>query len=539
MMVALLGVLKSGAAYVPIDPTYPHERKAFMLEDSEAPVLLTQEALVGGLPESSAAVVCLDRDWPEIASGPTTAPPSEGNARSLAYVIYTSGSTGLPKGVEIEHRSVVNLMEAMRKRPGLNAGDVLVNVTTSAFDLSVPDLYLPLFCGARLVIMPRDVTLDGRRLDTALEEAGATFMQATPTTWAMLVESGWQGRPSLKIVCGGEALPRALANQLCGLGDSLWHMYGPTETTVWSSILPLVPGEGSPPIGGPIANTRFYVVDPSLQPVPVGVPGELLIGGFGVARGYRNRAELTGEKFIADPFVDAADARVYRTGDQVRRRADGTIEFLGRLDQQVKLHGFRIELEEIEAVLDRHPDVRASVAAVRDGAEGDKLLVGYVVLEPASAVSTGALRQHLSGSLPGYAVPSVIVTLDELPVTPNGKLDRAALPDPDGARPVLEQPYVAPRTPMEELLVEIWEGLLPVNRVGIDDDFFDLGGHSMLALRLVARIHERLGVDIFLTAVFEHPTVRGLAEAVATSMLEEEGDDDLDALLDELETAEA
>jgi amino acid adenylation domain-containing protein len=539
MMVAFLGVLKSGAAYVPIDPTYPPERKAFMLTDSAAPVLLTQEALVARLPESDAAVVCIDRDWPEIAAQPTAAPPAEGDARSLAYVIYTSGSTGVPKGVEIEHRSVVNLLGAMRVEPGLGADDVLVNVTTSAFDLSVPDLYLPLVCGARLVILPRDVALDGRRLGAALDDVGATFMQATPTTWAMLVESGWRGSPGLRIVCGGEALPRALANGLCGLGESLWHMYGPTETTVWSSILQLAPGDGPPPIGGPIANTQFYVVDGSLQPVPIGVSGELLIGGVGAARGYRGRPDLTAEKFVANSFTGSSDERVYRTGDHVRRRADGTIEFLGRLDQQVKLHGFRIELEEIEAVLDGHPEVRASVAAVRETAVGDKLLVGYVVLEPGSPVSTEGLRRHLSASLPAYAVPSVIVPMDALPVTPNGKLDRAALPDPEGARPVLEQPYVEPGTPMEELLVEIWESLLPVDRVGIDDDFFDLGGHSMLALRLVARIQERLGVDLFLTAVFEHPTVRELAEVVASRMVEEADDDGLVTLLDELEAAGA
>jgi amino acid adenylation domain-containing protein len=533
LMVALLGVLKSGAAYVPIDPTYPRERQAFMLADSEAPVLVTQEKLVEQLPDSEALVVCLDRDWPEIASQATTAIAPTGGADSLAYVIYTSGSTGVPKGVEIEHRSVVNLLESMREQPGLTADDVVVNVTTSAFDLSVPDLYLPLVYGARLVILPRDVTLDARRLDKALAEAGATFVQATPTTWAMLVEEGWAGSTRLKIVCGGEALPRALANRLCRLGESLWHMYGPTETTVWSSTLRLEPGEGPPSIGGPIANTRFYVVDTNLQPVPIGVPGELLIGGAGVARGYRKRPELTAKKFLADPFDGTAGARVYRTGDQVRRRSDDTLEFLGRLDQQVKLHGFRIELEEIEAVLDRHPEVRTSVAAVREGGAGEKLLVGYVVLEAASAVSTEALRRHLSASLPAYAVPSVIVPLDK------GKLDRAALPAPDGARPVLEQSYVASRTPTEEQLVAIWEGLLPVDRVGIDDNFFDLGGHSMLALRLVARIQDTFDVDLFLTAVFEHPTVRELAEVVAVRMLEDAADDGLDALLDDLEAAEA
>ncbi len=324
-------------------------------------------------------------------------------------------------------------------------------------------------------------------------------MQATPTTWGMLVDAGWQGLEGLKIVCGGEALPRALADELIDRGDSLWHMYGPTETTVWSSTLRLGRGEGPPPIGGPIRNTRFYVVDERLQAVPIGVTGELLIGGEGVARGYRGRPELSAEKFIADPFTGTPGARVYRTGDHLRLRQDGTLEFVGRIDQQVKLHGFRIELEEIEAVLDRHPEVRASVAAVREDASGEKALVGYVVLEAASAVSTDALRRFLGASLPAYMVPSVIVPLDELPVTANGKLDRSALPSPSIVRPILEKPYVAPRTPVEERLAAIWQELLPVDRVGVDDNFFDLGGHSMLALKMVARVQDDLGVDLFLT----------------------------------------
>jgi acyl-CoA synthetase (AMP-forming)/AMP-acid ligase II/acyl carrier protein len=389
------------------------------------------------------------------------------------------------------------------------------------------------------VVLDRETALDGRRIAEALERVGATFVQATPTTWGLLVESGWQGLSGLKIVCGGEALPRALANELVTRGAELWHMYGPTETTVWSSSLRLQAGEGPPPIGGPLANTRFYVVDPNLEPVPLGVPGELLIGGVGVARGYRNLPELTAERFVPDPFRGEGE-RVYRTGDQVRLRSDGTLEFLGRLDQQVKLRGFRIELEEVEAVLDRHPDVRTSVAAVREDANGERLLVGYVVLEAASAVTTEALRRYLAASLPAYMVPAVVLPLDELPVTANGKLDRAALPAPGITRAAaLADQYVAPQSPLEEQLADIWASLLPVDRIGVDDDFFDLGGHSMLALRLVARIYEAFGVDLFLTAVFEHPTVRGLAEVVTERMLEETSADGLEELLDELEAAEA
>ena len=536
LMIAILGILKTGAAYVPIDPTYPAERQAFMLADAECPVLITQERLLENLPAYEGTAVCLDRDRPEIARRSTTPPPNAADPDGLAYVIYTSGSTGRPKGVEIRHRSVVNLVTAMRERPGMAADDVLVNVTTTAFDLSVPDLYLPLVCGARLVVLPRDSAADARLLAGALERSGATFVQATPTTWGMLVDSGWQGLEGLKIVCGGEALPQTLANDLLGRGASLWHMYGPTETTVWSSVLRLQRGRGAPPIGGPIANTRFYVVDGRLQAVPIGVPGELLIGGDGVARGYRGRPELTKEKFIDDPFLGAG-ARVYRTGDLVRRRRDGTLEFLGRLDQQVKLHGFRIELGEIEALLDRHPEVRASVAVVREDVPGEKLLVAYVVPEAtAAAVSTEALRRYLGASLPAYMVPSVVVTLDELPVTANRKLDRSALPAPGEARPVLERAFVAPRTPVEERLAAIWVEVLPVDQVGVEDNFFDLGGHSLLAVKMLSRVQDAFDVALHLTVAFERPTVAELAEVVSNGLLQQAENDDLAALLDELET---
>ena len=532
-MVALLGVLKTGAAYVPIEPTYPMERKAFMLADAEAPVVITQENLLDQLPEHGGRTVCLDRDRVEIASAPAAPLPTV-DPEALAYVIYTSGSTGQPKGVEIRHRSVVNLLAAMREQPGLSDDDVVVNVTTPAFDLSVPDLYLPLVWGAKLVIAPREDTQDPARLATLLEEVGATFVQATPTTWRMLVDAGWEGDGKLKIVCGGEALPRSLANELVGRGAELWHMYGPTETTVWSSSRELGRGHGSPPIGGPIANTRFYVVDRHLQPLPVGVPGELLIGGAGVARGYRGRAELSSERFFDDPLAPGS-GRVYRTGDRMRLRPDGTLEFLGRLDHQVKLRGYRIELGEIEAALDAHPDVLQSVALIHEDDDGDKQLVAYVVAEEGREPTVTDLRGHVAAAVPGYAVPSAIVPLDTLPTTANGKLDVKALPRPGTSRAGLETRYVEPRTPTEEAIAAIWTELLPVDRVGAEDDFFALGGHSLLAVKMLARVHDKLGVEIFLTSVFEHPTVAALAEEVAERMIADAGAEDLTALLAELE----
>ena len=533
-LVATLGVLKAGAAYVPVEPTYPRDRQAFMLADAAVPVVITQESLLGVLPEHAAHVVCLDRDWDEIAAAPATPPTDATDPDGLAYVIYTSGSTGRPKGVEIRHRSIVNLLMAMSERPGLTDEDVVVNVTTPAFDLSVPDLYLPLVCGARLVVVPRERTQDPARLADAIEESGATFMQATATTWRLLVDAGWEGRKGLKIVCGGEALPRSLANELLDRGASLWHMYGPTETTVWSSVIELARGHGPLPVGGPIANTRFYLVDRHFQVVPIGVPGELLIAGAGVARGYRNRHDLTADRFIENPFDELDEGRVYRTGDRMRFRNDGTLEFLGRLDHQVKLHGYRIELGEIEAALDGHPDIRQSVAVINED-DGDKRLVAYIVAETGREPAFDDLRRHLAESVPSYALPSTIVRLEELPRTANGKLDLKALPRPGVVRADLRTRYVAPRTPTEEALAAIWLELLPIDQVGADDDFFDLGGHSLLAVKMLARLHDVFGIELFLTTVFERPTLAALAEAVSERVLADAADENLALLLTELE----
>jgi amino acid adenylation domain-containing protein len=538
LVVALLAVLKCGAAYVPIDPTYPSDRQAFMLEDAQAPVLLTQSALAATVPEHAAAIVCLDTDWPRIASRPATPPAVPADPDQLAYVIYTSGSTGKPKGVEITHRSVVNLISHMSAAPGLTADDVVANLTTPAFDLSVPDWYLPLCHGARLVIVPREETLDGVRLAERIDRCGATFVQATPTTWQLLVDAAWAGNPRLKIVCGGEVLPRALANELVARGSSLWHTYGPTETTVWSSILQLETGDGLPPLGGPIANTRFYVLDEQRQPQPLGVPGELYIGGDGLARGYRNRPELTAEKFVRDRFSAGAGRRLYRTGDLVRWREGGMLEFLGRIDLQVKLRGFRIELGEIEAVLAEHPEVGAAVAVVREDAPGDRRLVAYVVPSGDTAPNEAELRRLARAQLPEYMIPAAFVVLDSLPVSANRKLDRAALPPPAEVRPTLERAYTPAATPVEETLVELWQGLLGIDRVGADDNFFDLGGHSLLAVKMLSRVRDALGVEVPLTTIFNQPTVRGLAAVVASLMLEEAGDDDLAAFLAEIEAAD-
>ncbi len=533
---ALLGVLKAGAAYVPIEPTYPPQRQELMLADCAASVLITEERLRGVVDPKDATVLCVDSDRPRIAAQPDERLDLSANPDEPAYVIYTSGSTGQPKGVQIRHRSVANLVAHMRERPGIGPDDILANLTTPAFDLSVPDWYLPLTTGARLVIVPREATLDGVELADWLARTGATFVQATPTTWQLLVDARWMGSPELKIVCGGEALPRALAQELLARAGSLWHMYGPTETTVWSSALELGPGEGPVPIGSPIANTSFYVLDHHGQPVPIGVPGELYIGGDGVALGYLNRPELNAEKFVDDPFAESGP--LYRTGDLMRWRENGTLEFLGRIDQQVKLRGFRIELGEIEAVLDSHPDVGASVVIVREDKPGDQRLGAYIVAAGDEAPELEDLRRLLRTKLPPFMVPSAFVVLPSLPVTANGKLDRAGLPAPDGARPDLARSFAAPETPLQETLASIWREVLAVDRVGIDDDFFDLGGHSLLAVKMLARVQEALGLDLYLGRVFEASTIRELSASISTELMGEAPDDELAALLAEVEAME-
>lgn len=538
LVVAMLGVLKSGAAYVPIDPSYPPQRQEFMLADSGAPVLLTQERFLGVVDARGASIVCVDRDRGRIAehnSGPVVI---ESNPEQLAYVIYTSGSTGQPKGVEVTHRSVANLVAYMRERPGLAERDVVANLTTPAFDLSVPDWYLTLTTGARLAIIPREATFDGVELADWLARMGATFVQATPTTWQLLVDAGWKGSAGLKIVCGGEALPRGLANELQSRGASLWHMYGPTETTVWSSVLELEPDDGPVKLGGPISNTTFYVLDAHRQLVPVGVPGELYIGGDGLARGYRHRPELTAEKFVEDPLGAGRGSRFYRTGDLVRWREGGTLEYLGRIDQQVKLRGFRIELGEIEAVLVTHPGVKAAVVLVREDSPGDRRLVAYVVPTAVQAPDVDELRRLLKTKLPPFMVPSAFVTLDAFPVTANGKLDQRSLPAPDGVRPDLVRSYSAPETPVEESLASIWRDVLGIDRVGLDDDFFDLGGHSMLAVKMLARLRDTFGLELYLGHVFDHSTIRELAPLVTVDLLDSASDEELEKLLADMELGE-
>jgi acyl-coenzyme A synthetase/AMP-(fatty) acid ligase len=412
--------------------------------------------------------------------------------------------------VEIPHQALVNFLLSMKERPGLTAQDVLVAVTTISFDIAGLEIFLPLVTGARVVLLSRDDAADGFRVLHHLTAHHATVLQATPSTWRMLLEAKWPGNPQLKMLCGGEAMPRDLADQLLAKGGELWNMYGPTETTIWSSVAQVTRDDAPINIGRPIANTRLYILDPHLQPVPVGVPGELHIGGMGLARGYHNRPELTAEKFIADPFQAEPGARLYKTGDSARFLPDGGVDCLGRLDHQVKIRGFRVELGEIEEVLNRHPAVQTSAVVVREDTPGNKRLTAYVVNRNGAA-SSSELRECLRGRLPDYMVPAAFVTLEALPLTPNGKLDRKALPVPGFERPELSASYVAPGNPTEKILADIWAQSLALEKVGIHDNFFELGGHSLLLVQVQSRVCEKLQTQVSIVEMFQYPTISSLA----------------------------
>ncbi len=508
MIVALLGVLKAGGAYVPIDPLYPPERMEYVLADSGVSVLLTQKKLASKLSTARVPVVALDADWNEIARESVTVPGGIVSAQDRAYVTYTSGSTGRPKGVEIQHGALRNLICSMREKPGLSSQDTFLAVTTLSFDIAALELFLPLCVGAKIVIASRKDISDGRQLLARLTTSGATVMQATPVTFQMLVEAGWNGDSKLRIFCGGEPLSRALANQLLTRCASLWNMYGPTETTIWSSTLQVQAGPGAVPIGPPIHNTQFHVLDRKGHLLPIGVPGELHIGGLGLASGYLNRPELTAKNFIPDPFRSDPSGRLYKTGDIVRRLPDGKFEFLGRMDSQIKLRGFRIELGEIESVLSENPGVRECVVVARDDSNDEMCLVAYIVPEDVPAPSTSDLLAFLKRKLPGPMVPSKFVLLETLPLTLNGKVDRAKLPVPEQAR---AETSPAPRDEFESRLAIIWEKLLGVRPIGVRDNFFEIGGHSLSAVLLLYRIEESFHQDLPVAALFEGPTIEDLA----------------------------
>ncbi|MCW8812809.1 MAG: amino acid adenylation domain-containing protein, partial [Chlorobium sp.] len=513
MLISMLAVLKSGAAYVPMDPIFPAERLEYMIDDAEVKVIITTSQLTDIFSGFNGQRILIDREWEKIKLQGNQSPDIKVRPDNLAYVIFTSGSTGKPKGVQIGHRSVVNFLLSMQNEPGIRSDDVLLSVTTISFDISVLELFLPLISGARLIIAPRSTTSDGKLLIKALKDSKATIMQGTPSTWKMMIEAGWRSAPDLKMLCGGEALPIELAKQMLARGESLWNMYGPTETTVWSAVKKIEPEDDAVYIGPPIANTQFYILDNELNPVPIGVPGELLIGGEGLARGYLNRPELTDEKFISNPFGESG-SRLYRTGDLARYKSNGDIEFLGRLDHQVKIRGFRIELGEIENVLSEHTAIKDVAVNAWSDASGDKKLVAYYISESGETIQVSDFREFLRHKLPDYMIPSFFVRMDEFPLTPNKKIDRKALPAPDVSEVSTAEKYVPPRDELERELASIWQKILGVKAIGINDNFFDLGGHSLLAAQLFAQIEKRMGKNLPLALLFQAPTIAQLAEAV-------------------------
>ncbi|MEA2626057.1 MAG: hypothetical protein QOD06_2102 [Candidatus Binatota bacterium] len=511
MLVALLGILKSGGAYLPLDPAFPQARLTFMVDDARTALLITQEPLRQVLLSRAVATVCLDADAAAIALHDDADVRDFGAADRAAYVLYTSGSTGQPKGVQVPHRALVNLLVSMRRLLEVRENDVLLAVTTLSFDIAALELFLPLIVGARVVVADHDAVRDGERLAETLSACEATMLQATPATWRLLLQAGWAGQPELKMLCGGEALPADLARQLLPRGGELWNLYGPTETTIWSTAYRVRGDEETIPIGRPLANTQVHILDVEGCPLPVGVAGELYIGGDGVALGYLGRPDLTAERFVADAFSSVPAARLYKTGDLAQWREDGQLEYLGRLDQQVKVRGFRIEPGEVEMALRRHRSIReAVVVALDDDGTGEKRLVAYVVPARGATVSGADVRAFLRGQLPEYMNPAAYVTLHDLPLTPNGKIDRRALPAPSEAAE-LRGADISPRNPLEFQLAAMWEDVLGVRAVGVTDSFFDLGGTSLLAAKLFAEIERRFGKRLPIATLLQAPTVEQLA----------------------------
>jgi amino acid adenylation domain-containing protein len=522
LLVGLLGILKAGGAYLPLDPSYPPERLAFLIEDglqgSGRPVLLVERHLAPIFGRWSAEVgavqVELDGVWQLPESG--AAFESGVSPENLAYMIYTSGSTGKPKGVQVRHAGLANFLASMLGATGISGSDVLLATTTLSFDVAGLELYMPLLRGACVVVAPREVVRDDRRLLELLLDSDATVLAVTPAIWRLLLETGWQARPGFKALYGGEAMPEDLAAQLLAQVDRMWNSYGPTETTVGSTLQEIHAGERIG-IGRPVANTQVYLLSRQLAPASLGSSGELCIGGAGVARGYAGSPELTAERFVPDPFSGRPGARLYKTGDLGRFRPEGRLDFLGRLDFQVKVRGFRIELGEIESVLLEHPAVREVVVLAREDRPGDRRLAAYLV--PAgSRPSPEGLRGFLRERLPEYMVPSAFLWLEALPLTVSGKVDRSALPTPEEASAGRASDLTAPRTAFEELLAGIWAETLQVERVGVDENFFELGGHSLLAIRVISRIREAFGVTLPVRALFDRPTVEQLSEEIASAL---------------------
>ena len=526
MLICMLGLLRAGAVYVPLDPKYPKERIEFMLNDADAKMLLVARNNKGKF-HSGATEKVIEDIWETLIKYPTTVPETIVNSSGLAYILYTSGSTGKPKGVKITHVNLINLLTSVQAKPGITPEDRLLAVTTISFDIAGLELFLPLITGAELMISELETARDGRLLLDMMEKENITIMQATPSTWRMMLDAGWNKPSPVKIFCGGEPLPRDLADQLIDLSSELWNMYGPTETTIYS-IIKRIRKDELITIGQPINHTQIYLYNEQMELVQDGETGEIFIGGEGVAAGYLNQPELTAERFLPDPFSSDPWARLYKTGDLARRLQNGDIEYLGRIDQQVKIRGHRIELGEIENILTGHPQVKQALVQAREDKPGDKKLVAYLTLNftpdlpgdnnildvPRSV--TDSFKALLKQTLPAYMVPNDYVVLQAFPLTPNYKIDKIALPVP---LPKVSRLTIGhlPKDENERLIATIWSKVLGVKSVGTQDDFFDMGGNSMFAVRIMAQIEQQTGKRLPLSVLFENPTIGKLAKKMNTA----------------------
>jgi amino acid adenylation domain-containing protein len=514
LVVALLAVMKTGGAYVPLDPAFPVDRLHYMVENSRAKVCISEAGVVDRLGPVEAEIILLEANDPNLAEGDAADQPPDGSLDDLAYVIYTSGSTGRPKGVQVVRRGLVNFLDSMRREPGIGPSDVLHSLTTICFDIAALELFLPLICGAQVVIKSQKLALDPELLLESMQQTGTTIMQATPVTWRMLLNQDWRGDPRIKVLCGGEAMSLELADQLIATGCEVWNLYGPTETTIWSSVRRVRAQEDAINLGYPIANTSFLICSPDLALQPFGVSGELLIGGDGLARGYFALDEMTREKFIDHPF--APGERLYRTGDLVVRQASGDIRFLGRIDNQIKLRGFRIELGEIESHLEAHPSVKQCVVIAGDDQRGEKRLVAYLLADAGETIDAETLRAFARERMPEYMIPSTYMVLQSLPLTPNGKVDRKALPYPEilSDSDAMNGDYVAPGNETEDILAQMWMEILGIDKVSVMDSFQDLGGTSLSAASLMVRIRAQFGYSFSPDVLLQAPTIRRLAESI-------------------------
>ena len=503
---ALLAILKSGGTYIPISTSFPAERIKFILKDSDVRVLLTNADTE--LPENIEVNIVNLGDKNYLSKTGCSNLQINITPNHLAYIIYTSGSTGQPKGVMVNHSALVNFLWSMQTRPGIKSDDVLLSVTSVSFDIAALELFLPLIVGATVVIAGKEIMSNPLTIGDAISKFEVTVMQATPAIWQLLIESGWKGKPDLKALCGGDVLTRKLADQILNRVNSLWNMYGPTETTIWSAVNRIQKENAPITIGQPIGNTRLYILDKYILPVPIGVAGELHIGGEGLAQGYLNRPELTKEKFIPDPFNSESVARLYKTGDLARYLPDYSIELLGRTDHQVKINGYRIELSEIASVLMQHPSVSDTIVITHTENSGEKKLFAFCVSKNNQSLKANELQEFARKKLPAYMTPSTFIQLNELPLTPSGKIDRQSLPVPEDLRQF--SGYVAPGNETEHILADIWQSVLEVEKVGIHDNFFDLGGASIQSLQVVA-VASSSGLHLSPEMIFEYQTIAELA----------------------------